>query len=84
MHRLWSLVAELWLFLSQGDECHADEKLFNRNAMPRRGQPMPVKAVPLVPLPEQGDDASVLGILGKGHQLMARMHRARNKISNNT
>ena len=65
--RIWSLVAELWLFMSQVDECdpNKDQDIddFYKRGIPRRGQPMPIRSEPLVPkFLDEGRDAGVLGI----------------------
>lgn len=62
-HRIWCLVAEMWLYLAQetneGQGPCIDK--FMRKGIPRRGQAMPIKVGPLVPDLDQGADTGMIG-----------------------
>ena len=63
-HRLWCLMAEMWLYLSQeagGEEGPCIQK-FLRRSVPRRGLSMPINPEALVPSMDKGADAAVVGI----------------------
>ena len=77
--RLWSLAAELWLYLGQilpGQPDGPDVDIFTRRAIPRRGTSMPLRQEDLIRTAVEGSDAALLDIPESIQQLAAMVSGA--------